>query len=136
MPESDRAELRRRNKLSCPETIDEISHIARGDRDSATTFAGVLDPLRGVIGSATLSLIATVSASSPDTSPNSDAARWAIRQLDLHGPSVKADTTMTSRFFHSLGVIRRRVQSSIGIRSDYLSRTKTVKARSGFILGI
>jgi len=45
MPESDRAELRRRrNKLSCPETIGEISHIARGDRDSATTFA---IPLRG-----------------------------------------------------------------------------------------
>ena len=54
MPESDRAELRRRrNKLSCPETIGEISHIARGDRESATTFSGVLDLLRGVIGSAT-----------------------------------------------------------------------------------
>ena len=39
--------------LSGPETLGEISHIARGDRDSATTFAGVLDPLRGVIGSAT-----------------------------------------------------------------------------------
>ena len=55
MPESDRAELRRRrNKLSCPETIGEISHIAGGDRERATTFAGVLDPLRGLIGSATL----------------------------------------------------------------------------------
>ena len=54
MSKSDRAELRRRrNKLCCPQTLGEISHIARGDRDSATTFAGVLDPLRSVIGSAT-----------------------------------------------------------------------------------
>ena len=54
MPEGDRAEIRRRrNKLSRPDTVGEISHVARGDRDGATTFAGV-DPLRGVIGSATL----------------------------------------------------------------------------------
>jgi hypothetical protein len=54
MPESDGAEIRqRRNKLSCPETIGEISHIPRGDRDSATTFGDFLDPLRGVIGSPT-----------------------------------------------------------------------------------
>jgi hypothetical protein len=38
---------------SCPETIGEISHIPRGERDRATTFGRVLDPLRGVIGSAT-----------------------------------------------------------------------------------
>jgi hypothetical protein len=54
MPESDDAEIRRRrNELSCPETIGEISHIPRGDRDSATTFGGILDPLRGVISSTT-----------------------------------------------------------------------------------
>jgi hypothetical protein len=32
-----------------------------------------------------------------------------LGELRLRGPSVKADTTMTSRFFHSLGVIRRGV---------------------------
>jgi hypothetical protein len=54
MPESDDAEIRRRrNELSCPETVGEVSHIPRGERDSATTFGGVLDPLRGVIGCAT-----------------------------------------------------------------------------------
>ena len=54
MPESDRAEVRRRrNNLSCPEAILEISHIPRGDRDGATTFGGVLDPLRGVTSSTT-----------------------------------------------------------------------------------
>ena len=47
MPESDSAEIRRRrNELSCPETIDEISHVPEGDRDTTTTFSGVLDPLR------------------------------------------------------------------------------------------
>ena len=54
MPESDNAEIRRRrNELGCPQTFGEISHIPRGDGDSATTFGGVLDPLRGVIGCAT-----------------------------------------------------------------------------------
>ena len=53
MPESDDAGIRRRpNELSCPQTFGEISHIPRGDRDSATTFGGVLDPLRSVIGCA------------------------------------------------------------------------------------
>src|SRR5271157_3072640 len=54
MPESDRVDLlRRRNDLSRPETIRKISHIARGDRDCVTTFAGVFDLLRGVIRRAT-----------------------------------------------------------------------------------
>jgi hypothetical protein len=54
MPESDRAEIRRRrNELSCPETIGEISHIPRGNRDRAPMFGGFLDPLRGLISSAT-----------------------------------------------------------------------------------
>ena len=65
MPKSDRAEIRRRrNELSCPEAIGEISHIPRGDRDSAATFGGVLDPLPALYA-VRLSLTALVSASSP-----------------------------------------------------------------------
>ena len=54
MSKSDCAELGWwRNDLSCPQTIGEVSHFARSDRDSATTLAGVLDLLRGVISGAT-----------------------------------------------------------------------------------
>jgi hypothetical protein len=54
VPESNGTEIRRRrNELRCPEAIGEISHFPRGERDSAPTFGGVLDPLRGVIDSAT-----------------------------------------------------------------------------------
>jgi hypothetical protein len=50
MPKRDCAELHRRwNDLSCPQTIGEISRFARGDRESATTFSGVLDLLRRVV---------------------------------------------------------------------------------------
>ena len=84
MPEGDGAEIRRRrNQLSRPETIGEISHIPRGERDSAPTLADVLDPLRGVIGSATF----------PDCIGQRLQSRcghqirmrrdWSIRQLDL-----------------------------------------------------
>jgi hypothetical protein len=49
MPKRDCAELhRRRNDLSCPQTIGEISRFARGNRESATTFSG-FDLLRGVV---------------------------------------------------------------------------------------
>jgi hypothetical protein len=54
MSKSDRAELLSwRNNLSCPQTIGEISHFARGDRDSATTFSDILDLPRCVVGGAT-----------------------------------------------------------------------------------
>jgi hypothetical protein len=53
MPKGHCAELRRlRNDLSSPQTIGEISHFARGDRDSATTFAGVPNLLRGIVSGA------------------------------------------------------------------------------------
>ena len=53
MSKSDSAELLSwRNNLSCPQTIGEISHFARSDRDSVTTFAGVLNQLRDVVSGA------------------------------------------------------------------------------------
>ncbi len=51
--EGDGAEISRRwDKVGRPEAVREISHIARGERDSAPAFAGVLDPQRGVTGRA------------------------------------------------------------------------------------
>jgi hypothetical protein len=54
MSKSDCAELyRSRNDLSGRQTIGVVSHFPRGDRDSSTTFAGVLDLLRRGISGAT-----------------------------------------------------------------------------------
>jgi hypothetical protein len=44
-----------RNDLSGSKTIGETFHFARGDRDSATMFAGVLNLMRGVESGAPLS---------------------------------------------------------------------------------
>jgi hypothetical protein len=91
MPESDRAEIgRRRNELSCPETIGEISHIPRGNRDRAATFGGFLDPLRGVIDSAT-SLIALVNASSPDA-----VTKFGCSEIGRSGSSTSAAVSALS----------------------------------------
>jgi hypothetical protein len=80
MPKSDGSEIRRRpNELSCPETIGEISHIPKGNRDRATTFGGFLDPLRGIIDSATFPHRIGQRLQVPTRSPNSDAARLADR---------------------------------------------------------
>jgi hypothetical protein len=84
MTESDRAEIRRRrNELSCPETVGEISHIARGDRDGAATLAGVLDPLCGVIGIATFPHCIGQRVQSRRGHQIRMRRDWPIRQLDL-----------------------------------------------------
>ena len=91
MPESDGAEIRRRpNELSCPEAIGEISHIPSGDRDSATTLGGVLDPMRGVIA-VRLSLIALVSASRPDA-----VTKFGCGEIGRSGSSTSAAASALS----------------------------------------
>jgi hypothetical protein len=83
MPESDRVELRRRwNELSCSETIGEISDVPRGDRDRATTVGGVFDPLRGVIGGATVPHPIGQRLQSRRGDQIRIRRDWPIRQLD------------------------------------------------------
>ena len=91
MPESDRDEIRRsRNELSCPYAFGEISHIPSGDRDIATTLGGVLDPMRGVIA-VRLSLIALVSASSPDA-----VTKFGCGEIGRSGSSTSASASALS----------------------------------------
>jgi hypothetical protein len=87
MPESDDADIRgRRNELGCPQTFGEVSHIPRGDRDSVTTFGGILDPLRGVIGCATFP-----SASSPDA-----VTKFGCGEIGRSGSSTSAAVSALS----------------------------------------
>src|SRR5271156_198063 len=44
-----RTGARQREGISSTQTIGEISRFARGERESATTFSGILDLLRGVV---------------------------------------------------------------------------------------
>ena len=93
MPKRDCAELhRRRNDLSCPQTSGEISRFARGDRESATTFAGVLDPLRGVVNGVGTPANALANASSPDNS----ATKFGCGEIGRSGSSTSAAVSALS----------------------------------------
>ena len=84
MPESDGGDVcPRRNELSCPQTICQISHVPRGDRDRATTFARILDLLRRVIGSATFAHRIGQSLQSGGGHQIRVRRDWPIRELDL-----------------------------------------------------
>jgi hypothetical protein len=84
MPESDRAKIRRRRyELSGPEAISEISHIPRGDSDSATTFGGILNSLCDVIGNATFPHRIVQRFQARSGHQIRVRRVWPIRQLDL-----------------------------------------------------
>ena len=91
MPKRDCAELHRRRKdLSCPQTSREISRFARGDRESATTFSGVLDLLRGVVNGAQFAN-ALANASSPDS-----VTKFGCGEIGRSGSSTSAAVSALS----------------------------------------
>jgi hypothetical protein len=91
MPKRDCAELhRRRNDLSCPQTIGEISRFARGDRESATTFSGVLDLLRGVVNGVRFCQ-RVANASSPDS-----VTKFGWGEIGRSGSSTSAAVSALS----------------------------------------